>query len=478
MARLRRHRHVLNHHRLLTCSLGEFVPVSCVEVLFGDSFRQMARALVRFSPLVRPVMHPVRAEFQHWYIPTRLVWPEFEEMITGRGTPDFPTVAIDGTVGGLHDHLGLPPSAAGLEVNAFTTRCYNLVFNEFVRDQNLDAEVSLDSTVLQHSRWQKEYFTLARDEPQQGPEISIPFNAGQVPVLGVGNISTSDVGPVSNVKETGGGTTTYPNAKTLWNSGGHFRTDPDGFPEVYADLSDASGAISVRDLWTAEGLQRFAQRRSRFGERYTDLARYHGITPADSRLQRPEFLGGGRQTIAFSEVLATAESDGVNIGELKGHGIAALRSRPYRRFFSEHGFVLTTMTLRPKVMYQEFLARHYMYKERADYWTQELENVGQQEVWAREVQATEPDAEKVFGYVDPYEQYRRHPSSVSGVFRTTQQNWHFARKFEGPAAPGLNAGFVTCDPRNDPFASQTEPQLQIMSEQLITAQRLVKKRAA
>lgn len=474
---MRRHRHNLNHYRLVACDMGQLVPVSCVEVLMGDTFRHASSALIRFSPLATPVMHPVHAKIHHWFVPHRLVWPDFEQFITGADdTLSPPQVTVPDPGGDLLDHLGVDPAANGLQVNSLPVRAYNLIWNEIYRDQDLDAEVALDSLVLQRARWEKDYFTVARTTPQQGPDISIPFEAGGAPVTGIG-FGTGYVSNLNNAaaRETDGSSTvTYVDGSSSSGTQIFVEEDPNnaGYPNVRVDLSQATGSISVRDLWLSEALQRFAEYRSRYGERYTDYARFHGVTPSDARLQRPEYLGGGKQTISFSEVLATAESTGVPVGALKGHGISAVRTRPYRRFFSEHGYVISLMSLRPRAVYEQSVNKTFLRRTKEDFWQRELENIGQEPVLAQELYASEADPEAVFGWNDRYQSYRQQPSFVSGAFRTSPyDNWHLARGFG--STPSLNASFVECTPPNRIFADTNDPELLVMMQHMITAQRLV-----
>jgi len=203
-------------------------------------------------------------------------------------------------------------------------------------------------------------------------------------------------------------------------------------------------------------LQRYAEARSRYGSRYTEYLSYLGVRSSDARLQRPEYLGGGRETIQFSEVLQTAE--GTNpVGELRGHGIAAARSNRYRRFFEEHGYIISLMVIRPKTIYAQGLFRTWNRRVKEDFWQRELQHIGQQEVLNKEVYAAHASPDGTFGYQDRYDEYRRSESRVSGEFRdTTLDYWHLARIFG--SSPALNSSFVSSVPTKRIFAV-TDPEV-------------------
>jgi len=249
--------------------------------------------------------------------------------------------------------------------------------------------------------------------------------------------------------------------------------DPNGRYE--ADLSTAS-AVTVNVLREALALQRYEEARARYGSRYTEYLQYLGVKSSDARLQRPEYLGGGQNTIQLSEVLQTA-ADGSNpVGTLRGHGISSMRSNRFRRFFEEHGYVITLMSIRPKTIYATGLFRHWNRRTKEDFWQKELEHIGQQEVLVKEVYAAADGSplgpDDVFGYQDRYDEYRRTESSIGGEFRTTDLNyWHLARIFASDTA--LNQDFVSCVPTERVFAVPSKDVFYVMAKHSIQARRLV-----
>lgn len=483
---MKRSKHSLSHYKLLSCDMGELVPVGLVEVLPGDTMQQATSVLVRCSPMLAPVMHPVHVRVHHWFVPHRLVWEDWEDFITGG--PDgmdasvFPTITFGGgsgaAVGSLADYLGVPPGVNNIEVSALPFRAYALIWNEWYRDQDLQNPLTVDvtsgadtttNTALQQVCWEKDYFTSARPWEQKGPGITVPIGTrADVVIDGQGSGEQEELSVFvksANQRRALSQDTPDDSIGTRGSTGSLPATS-----QLYADLSNAS-AVSVNVLREALALQRYEEARARYGSRYTEYLRYLSVRSSDARLQRPEYLGGGKQTIQFSEVLQTAEGSNP-VGDMRGHGIGAMRSRRYRRFFEEHGYVLSLLSVKPKTMYAQGLARTFNRRIKEDFWQKELQHIGQQEVLNKEVYAPHSNPNGVFGYQDRYDEYRRIESGIAGEFRTSLLDyWHFARVFSSD--PALNASFVQSVPTKRTFAVQSEDTLYCMVNHSIQARRLV-----
>lgn len=453
---MKRYKHSLSHYKLATGGMGQLIPIANVEVLPGDTLQHATQALIRVSPLVAPVMHPVQVRVHHFFVPHRLVWDGWEDFITGVSEDEVPQ---SGTGGGrLGDYLGVPPSYTG-QVSALPLRAYNLIYNDFYRDQDLQQEIDLGAGALRNCAWEKDYFTTARPWPQKGAAVSIPLGS-------TANIYSE------NKPDFGPGVTWSPGQSAQpqeQNADGDWK-----FDKVYADLGNAT-TVDVEQLREAFALQRYAEARARYGSRYTEYLAYLGVNSSDQRLQRPEFLGGGKATISFSEVLSTSSGGGTNVGDMAGHGIAAIRTRRYRRYFQEHGTVMSLMSVRPKSMYNNGIHRSWLRRTKEDFWQKELESLGQQEISNAEVYADHADPDDTFGYVDRYREYREHPSTVHAEMRDLLNYWHMGRIFD--SEPVLNGDFVKCEPTDRIYADTNTDPLIFNVSNSIQARRLVRKRS-
>lgn len=473
---MRRSRHSLSHYNLTTLDQGQLIPVACVETIPGDTFQHSTSAMLRVNPLVDPVMHPCTVRVHHWYVPNRIIWPDWETFISKKD-PNLTVPTVTHTKGNtntypLIDHFGVPDE--DVEVNALPIRAYNKIWNENYRDQDLQDEVDLDSMALQRVCWDKDYFTAARTEAQMGDAVRIPLI--QEPVFVKSDVDTGQNVTIENVDGYWRNLDSSGSGLAMGSAPGDDPPDP-AAGTMYVDLSQSTG-IDVNEWRRAMGMQRLAEHRARFGSRYVDYLRSLGIRPSDSRVNEPEYLGGGRQQISFSEVLATSDGGAGNernTGDMAGHGIAGMRTRPYRRFFEEGGHVITLAYVRPKSVYMNGLHKNWLRRTADEYWQKEYEGFGPQEVLRQEVFAGHGNTTDVFGYTDRHHDYRTQWSYVTGDFRNpTSNSWHLGREFE--SSPSLNASFVECVPTDRVYQDTTRPELWAMFNHRIVARRLVSKR--
>lgn len=487
--------------------MGQLVPVGWFEALPGDTIQHATSALIRCAPLNTPVMHPVHIRFHHFFVPNRLLWTNWQNFITGG--PDglnasaHPYISLsNATVSSLADYLGVPTTGLGgaTKFNALPFRAYALIFNEFFRDEDLVTALALStgdgadattSTALQNIAWEKDYLTSARPWALKGASVTMPIG-GTAPVKGIGIVGNVTDTAGQSVRETTPLTSprTYAHAVNvaLGSSNNDIIMEMDSAtgssakPLVYADLSNATG-VDINTVRHAFALQRYEEARARYGSRYVEYLRYLGVRSSDARLQRPEYLGGGKNIFQFTEVLQTAPTtagSSAGVGVMQGHGITALRTNRYRRFFEEHGIVMTLMSVRPKTMYSQRVKRAFIRGidsaflgttgTKEDYWQRELQHIGQQGINALESDASASTA-SIWGYQDRYDEYRREESSVSGLFRTTLNTWHLSREFGSP--PSLNSTFVQSVPSPRIFADTSSDNLYCMVNHSIQARRLV-----
>jgi len=469
---MRKFKHSLSNYKLLTTDMGKLVPIGLWEILPTDQVQGKTSMLIRLSPMTAPVMHPVTAEIFTFFCPSRLLWnkeldgtTDWETFITGGANGDDastpPTINTTGVKSDLLDHLGLP-LVAGKEVNAMPVRAFNLTFNEWFRDQDLVAERDLSDTSIPLAAWKRDYFTEARPWTQKGPNVTLP------------------IGQTATVKTDATGSAIMNMSRADTNLSSPMQAEGLTTADLYVDLSNADGA-NVNDVRRAYAIQRFQEARAAWGSRYVEYLKSIGANPADARLQRPEFVSAGRAKVSISEVLQTAPEanhsvTNFGVGDMYGHGIAAMKSNAFRRTFQEHGYLMTMMAVRPRTMYQDGIDRLWLKKDKEDYFQKELQYIGQQNVYQDEIYADPLNTmEDIFGYQDRYREYRETPSKVAGDFRDTLDFWHLGRKFS--AAPALNEQFINCDASKRIFNVQTEDTLWIAAQHRMTALRQVAKNA-
>lgn len=474
---MKRFKHNLSYYNLLTCDMGQLIPIGLMEALPGDTFQHHTNMLIRVSPLASPIMHNITARVHHFFVPHRLVWDGWEDFITagpdGNDSSLIPTVGIDDTsydIFNLFDYFGIPkPATSGPKsVSALPIRGYKLIFNEYYRDQDLVPPLNITNdsvaNIVQSVAWEKDYFTTARPFTQKGPDITVPLG-DEAPVVRRDGQADASIAQMSS--DSSG--LMYADAST-----------PVGH-DLYADLSTATAA-NVNAWRKAFALQRYAEARARYGSRYTEYLRYLGVRPRDERLQRPEFLGGGSAQVQISEILQTAPETGQDpstefgVGDMYGHGIAAMRSNAYRRTMEEHGYVISMLSVRPKAIYANGIDRTWLRRNREDFFQKELQHIGQQEIYNAEVYFGGADADQTFGWQDRYAEYRQGYNRVCGEYRDILNYWHMAREFQDQ--PVLNKSFIDCVPTKRIHNEQTKNALWVAAQHKLVARRLVDRSAA
>lgn len=477
-----RYEHSLSHEVKMSGDMGWLYPVAAIEVLPGDSFLMNSTILARIAPLARPTMHTVEIRKHDWYIPNRILWADWEDFITGKKTElthPTATVPADKAQAGLFDYMGVPPTAGGAVVNGLPFMAYQKTWSDRYRDQDLHVEAPLTDISLKRICWEKDYFTTCRPSPTQGTaaNASIEF-ASDVPIEGLGYESPGaghTAGTLMTTRSPAGYAANITNAA---NRGAIALEGGSGnAPNVRITAGTVAGTLDLDELRSTIAVRRFQEARARFGDRYEDYLRWLGVNPSTGRLDRPEFLGGGSQIVNFSEVLATAESQNSNTGDLFGHGIAGLASRRWRKTFEEHGWMISFLSARPRTNYQDGIPRKFGQRSTVmDYWQKELEILPWQQVMAKEIHhSASPDT--VFGYQQKDDEYRHEMSRVAGTFRQggTESDYHMGREFTSP--PTLNASFVECTPTDRVYQDSNMPEMVMNIRHSIRARRFVRQNA-
>lgn len=475
------------HTHKTTFSASELIPIHVDEVLPGDVHQGNVTIFARLGTPLFPIMDQLWLETFFFFVPNRILWSNWVKMMGERRSPadsiSFTVPQIQAPAGGfapsgagvghgttgIYDYMGVPgagQTTAGLQyfINALPLRAYNLIYNEWFRDENLQTRLPentgdgpdtyTDYSIISRNK-AHDYFTSALPWPVKGGNET-PLLTGNAPVKGIGFLTSTVASAGSaNLWETdAAATTTYPFYSDFSNAANNYWkgkvTGSNGKPLIYADLSAAAGA-TVNALRLAFQTQRLLERDARSGTRYTELLRSHfGVTPEDARLQRPEYIGGGRspfQTNAIPQTSATGLTGGTSpLGAL---GAAATISDNHNFVFhaKEHGYIIGLANVRGEVTYQQGLHRLWTRLTRYDFYWPVFAHLGEQIVRTDEIYLTGNPATDpvVWGYQERWAEYRHRPSRISGLFRSTTGStidpWHLAEKFT--AAPALNIAFLS-----------------------------------
>jgi hypothetical protein len=458
----RRSTHDLTHDHKLSTNFGDLTPVLVMECVPGDTFHIGADSLVRMQPMVFPVMHRADAYIHYWFVPNRIVWPNWEDFITDPESVGLPVIEVDDSLDPewqkFLDYMGVPPSntSNAVEVNALPLAAYQCIYNEWYRDENLIAEVPYQLspginlpgplTTLRKRAWEHDYFTSALPWAQKGNPVEVPL----AKIEANAPLRYNDPSPPLNTGVTGNvSIIPVPNSP-----------DP-ALPnqELYAEtLGLPVGGTQVDDLRRAFVLQEFLELNARGGTRYIEQILAHfGQKSSDARLNRPEMISGSHNPITISEVLNTAGSVGANPqGAMAGHGVSVGQGNFGSYHIEEHGYIIGIMSVMPKTAYQQGIPRHYLRKEPLDFYWPKFQHIGEQAIMQDEIYAYQGNGDSEWGYIPRYSEFKYIPSQVSGQYRTTLNQWHMGRIFQN--LPTLSQQFVEMDSEEvDRIFAVTDP---------------------
>lgn len=472
----------LSYEKKFDFDFGQLIPVACEEMVPGDTFKVGNEMVIRFNPLFAPILQEINAYVHYFFVPTRLIFADWEKFITGGEDGEDSTVLPRFSGGGasswniacgpysLYDYFGFPvmkdssnyysmPGAGTLVTDPgyfyrpldFPWRCYNLIWNEFYRDENLQSEVRIDNWQVLNRNWSKDYFTSCLEDQQRGVAPAISMK-GYIPIMTGPEFYSQTIGEEAYVINQG-----YVNQPVFVNedSDNQFASGR----RLVGDLSSGVG-IDVSEMRLAFQMQKWMERNMRAGVRYTEFLHAHyGVSPRDDRLQRPEYLGGSKSPIIVSEVVQTA-NDGSSLtgtGSQYGKAITADRNFICTYHAKEFGYLVGILSVMPKATYQQGVDRKWLRKSRFDFYSPEFAHLSEQPVTNEEIFAfpgvtdngsSNPKGNgDIFGYQAVWNEMRANQSKVCGALRDSLDFWHLGRQFS--SLPQLNSDFITVDATRD-----------------------------
>lgn len=477
-----------SHGLKTTFDAGYLVPILVDEVLPGDTFNLNCTLFTRLATLISPIMDNLYMDTFFFFVPERLVFENFQRMCGEQDNPDdstdflFPTIKSPAggfPVGSLADYFGIPTGVANLEVRAEPFRCYNLIYNEWFRDENLqdsvpftkaDSDVSTNYVLLKRGK-RHDYFTSALPWPQKGPGVELPFG-GNADIVSTGPLLFAE-GPIASQLTKGSfyslGDSAGFNPVNISNTSDPVASSYKARPITYnsglsVDLSSAT-QVTINQFREAFQIQKWYERAARGGTRYTEILRsFFGVVSPDARLQRPEYLGGSSNRIDISVVPQTSGSnDTTPQANLAAFGVGVSNRRNgFTKSFTEHGWIIGLVNVRADLTYQQGLNRMWSRSTKFDMYWPTFAHLGEQAILNKEIYAQgSAKDDEAFGYQERYAEYRYFPSQITGKFRSTfaqpLDNWHLAQKFDN--LPALSSEFIEDNPPiSRVIAVPSEPQ--------------------
>lgn len=496
----------MSHSIKTTFNVGDLVPFDVMEILPGDTFNVETNTLTRIQTLLTPIMDDLYLDVYYFFVPNRLVWEHWKEF-NGENTKSawyptttytIPQILIKSNAslsGSILDYMGIPTNTVSssqngysLGVNALPVRAYNLIWNEWFRDQNLQDPILVSTNdsniyyssdrsysggaVLKVNKYH-DYFTSALPSPQKGQDVTISMlGNNKLPVFAdIDSHSYSNRGlefTQTNGRPSGNGYydliisppnaiggTSYVQGKinnSPTNSDDMIGLSPSN---LWADINGTSVA-TINELRLAFATQQLYELDARGGTRYVEIIKSHfGVTSPDARQQRPELLSYQHLPINVNQVVQqSGTTDTSALGDIAGLSVTADSSKGFVKSFTEHGYVIGLCCARYKHSYQQGINRMWSRRTRFDYYWPVFANIGEQPILNKEIYQNyslsktndlqQNENDEVFGYQEAWAEYRYIPNRVSGEMRSNYKQpldaWHLADEYS--SLPKLSSDWI------------------------------------
>lgn len=487
----------LSHEVKMSCKFANLYPILLKDTLPGDTFSDTSQVMARLAPMLAPIYHRLDITVHFFFVPNRLLANDWEAFITGGqdGTeaPVLPYITPAGVQangalgpefmrkGSLWDYFGLPVLGAS-DTASSTERlsvlpflAYGKVWSDYYRDPNFNDELKPledfsagdvsalpelnDYMSLYQRGWEKDYFTSALDAPQRGLEVLMPLaGTADVTYMPTSRIYEDDG---TEVKTTTASIGTYNTGSPVTQSNELYVGGQPGLGkgrlENIDEVTISNSTTSINDFRRALAIQTWLENNARAGYRYTEQILSHfDVRVPDYRLQRAEYLGGGKQPITIREVVASANStngeDTQPLGDLAGHGLSVGNTNRFNYYCQEHGWIIGILSVMPRTAYSQGIDRMWSRQDKFDYAWPELAHIGEQEILNKEIffvptLAADPANAGTFGYIPRYSEYKFSNDRIAGDFRDSLGFWHLGRNFL--SRPALSASFTTMEEDGD-----------------------------